>query len=303
MDHAISHGVNSFHFDFNKNLQCPKLACQDSYYASKLTTYAFGVHSAETRKGTVYIWPESIAPKNPDTLLSCLNYHLSVTEEENRSWNIFWADNARSQNKNFTVALYFEHLVASGARQRVDFKFLISGHSYADVDRDGGRAESVIKRHETLETPADYVNLINGSSLSPNITWIEMAQPQFKCYSTWLRTKYNDSRKDINGRPFRFSDMAHLNYGIGERVDPRDMRVKTFSHPGIVWMRKSLDPREDPIEVCFTKDPLETTRSSNLRQLNNRLIKIHEKKRHDLKNLSKFLSPQGRRYYLNVINN
>jgi len=301
MQRELSDGVSSFHFDFHKNISCPKLSCQQSYYSSKLTTYAFGIHSGETEKGTVYVWPESVAPKHPDTLLSCLDRHLQETEEENRKWCIFWADNARSQNKNYTVAMYLNNLVSSGARERIDYKFLIPGHSYGPVDRNAGRCESIFRREATIETPTDYTNLINNS-LSPKITWIEMEQGHFKCYSTWLRTKYADQRKDINGQPFRFSDMVHFNYGIGERIDPTDNRVKTFGHPGVVWMRKTLDPREEPtiLDLRSTKQEINLN-SSTLRTLNNKRIKLTEKKCKDLLSLSKYLSPRANAYYRTFI--
>lgn len=295
-------GVSTFHFDFHKNIGCPKLTCQESYYASKLTTYAFGIHSGETKKGTVYIWPETVAPKHPDTLLSCLDFHLKQTEEENRAWNIFWADNTRSQNKNYTVVMYFENLVSSGARKRIDYKFLVAGHSYGEVDREAGRAEAILRRESTIETPRDYASLINNSALSSKTTWIEMKQNQFSCYSEWLRSKYIESRKDVDKQPFLFSEMSHFNFGIGERLDPADGRVKTYRHPGFVWMRRTLDPREEPTVMDLTrKGGLLNLNTNNLKLLNNELIKLSDKKRKDLSNLCKFLSPRGKVYYQAIV--
>lgn len=133
MARELSNGVSAFHFDFLKNICCPKLSCQDSYYSSKLATYALGIHSAETEKGTVYLWPETVAPKNPDTVVSCLERHLNETEEEHRKWCIFYADNTRSQNKNYTVVKYFENLVSSGARQRIDYCLVIPMGQWIEI--------------------------------------------------------------------------------------------------------------------------------------------------------------------------
>ena len=296
MGHELSDGVSTFHFDFHKNISCPKLTCQEYYYSSKLTTYAFGVYSGETGKGSAYIWPETVAPKHPDSLLSCINHHLKETEEANRTWNIFWADNTRSQNKNLTVVMYFDNLVSSGERQRIDYKFLIAGHSFGQVDRNCGRCEGVLKKKETIETPRDYVNLINHS-LSPEITWFEMKQDQFHCYSKWLRTKYAEQRKDVYGQPYRFSDMVYFNFGLGERIDPADGTVRTFRHPGVVWMRETLDPREEPTEVDLRHPQHIDLDRTNLKLLNSKPIKLSKKKREDLDNLTKYLSPQAKTYY------
>ena len=52
----------------------------------------------------------------------------------------------------------------------------------------------------------------------------------------------------------------YFNFGIGERVDPTDGIVKTFRHPNCIWLRKTLDDREQPIEVDFRRRTLERTR-------------------------------------------
>ena len=300
----LSDGVSSFHFDFHKNISSPKLSCQDSYYASKLTTYAFGIHSGETQQGTVYIWPESVAPKHPDTLLSCLDRHLREVENENRKWCVFWADNTRSQNKNYTLAMYFEHLVSSGAKQRIDYKFFIAGHSFGPVDRNTGRCETIFRNEQTIETPRDYINLINDSVVSSNMQWIEMEQQHFKSYSTWLRTNYTLERKDTNNEPCHFSEMVYMNFGIGERIDPADNIVKTFRHPGVIWMRKTLDPRDPPtiLDLRSREQEMNLSRTT-LKKLNSKPIKLHEKKRKDLLRLCKYLSPDAKAYYQGIIGN
>ena len=303
MNRQLTDGVSVFHFDFHKNIPCPKLSCQESYYASKLTTYAFGIHSGETAKGTTYVWPESIAPKNPDSLMSCLYLHLTETEEKNRSWNIFWADNTRSQNKNYSVVMFFDHLVSSGFRKRIDYKFLIPGHSYAAVDRDAGQAEHVLRAEHTIETPHDFVGLINNSTLKSHIKWIEMEQYQFRWYSEWLRTKYTESRKDVNGKAFLFSEISYFNFGVGERVSPDDGIVKTYSHNGTVWMRKTQNPEEEPIVMDLRrKGGRKDLNTDDLKPLSDSgNIELTRKKREDLAKLRKFLSPNGKKYYSNVI--
>ena len=303
MNRQLTDGVSVFHFDFHKNIQCPKLLCQESYYASKLTTYAFGIHSGETAKGTTYVWPESIAPKTPDSLMSCLYLHLTETEEKNRSWNIFWADNTRSQNKNYSVVMFFDHLVSSGFRKRIDYKFLIPGHSYAAVDRDAGQAENILRVRRTIETPHDFVNVINNSALKEHIKWIEVEQNQFGWYSEWLRKKYIESRKDINGKPFLFSEISYFNFGVGERVSPEDGMVKTYSHTGTVWMRKTHNPEEEPIVMDLRRNGgLKDLDTDDLKPLSDSgKIELTSKKRADLSMLSKFLSPNGKDYYRNVI--
>ena len=296
-------GVSVFHMDFHKNVTIPKLTANRTYYSRKLKLYAFGIHSAETNKGTTYAWTECTAAKNPETLVSCLDTHLRHTEPHNRKWNVFWADNTRSQNKNHTVVFYFDYLVACGFRERIDYKFLEPGHSFGAVDRDSGLAESLFKNAEYLETPIDYADTINNSSLFPRLTWILPPQSAFKSYSTWLRKKYRARSQDIFKQDYRFSDTMYFNFGIGENVDPTDGIVKTFRHPNCVWLRKTLDQREQPVEVDFRKP--ERTRQRlherDLAPISTSCIKPNDKTCHDLSEMLPLLRPAGKAYYNNIL--
>ena len=71
----------------------------------------------------------------------------------------------------------------------------------------------------------------------------------------------------------------YFNFGIGESVDPTDGIVKTFTHPNCVWLRKTLDDREQPIEVDFRRRTLERTRfrEEDLSALSTVSIKPNEK--------------------------
>ena len=145
--------------------------------------------------------------------------------------------------QEFTIIIYLNHLVSSGEKERVDFKFRLPGHSFGAVDRDSGRTENtLLGNNEHIETPQDYVQRINSSSLHPKITWIEMEQQNLKSFSTWLRARYTDRKKDIRGQDYRFSDTMYFNFGIGERLDKES---------GIVWLRKTLNTQETPTEVDF----------------------------------------------------
>ena len=73
------------------------------------------------------------------------------------------------------------------------------------------------------------------------------------------------------------------------------------SHPGIVWLRKTLDPRETPTEVDFRRKTNVELRRRDLKQLNNGVIKLTDKKCKDLQYLCRFLSPRGKCYYNTIL--
>ena len=132
-----------------------------------------------------------------------------------------------------------------------------------------------------------------------------MEQSHFKCHSKWLSGKYFEQRKDIHGHPCHFSEMVHFNFGIGERVDPNDNEVKVFSHPGFVWMRRTLNLEEEPtvLDLRIAAAQENVLDRNNLKLLNNRPIKLSEKKCRDLLNLCNYLSPDAKAYYQNIAKN
>ena len=149
----------------------------------------------------------------------------------------------------------------------------------------------------------DYAETINNSSLFPKLTWILPPQSAFKSYATWLRKTYRVRRKDIFNQAYRFSDTMYFNFGIGERVDPTDGIVKTFRHPNCVWLRKTLDDREQPIEVDFRRRTLERTRfrEEDLSALSTVSIKPNEKTCQDLEKMLPYLRPAGKAYYNSIL--
>ena len=63
--------------------------------------------------------------------------------------------------QEFTIIIYLNHLVSSGEKERVDFKFRLPGHSFGAVDRDSGRTENtLLGNNEHIETPQDNVQRV-----------------------------------------------------------------------------------------------------------------------------------------------
>jgi hypothetical protein len=134
--------------------------------------------------------------------------------------------------------------------------------------------------------------------------WVELEQTVFKDYSSWFDGKYCVQTTDITGERYSFTNAVHFNFGIGERVDTFDGDVKTYSHPGTVWVRQTMDPREEPKEVSFLRDRDGASVAlceSNLKPINRRPIAPNENTRKGLKKLMPYLSPNGRRYYQKII--
>ena len=58
-------------------------------------------------------------------------------------WSIWWADNCPGQNKNNYIMWFFQDLIRHQVYSRIDYKFLIAGHTYGATDQ----AFGVIERY------------------------------------------------------------------------------------------------------------------------------------------------------------
>ena len=82
---------------------------------------------------------------------------LSLASHTGAKWSIWWADNCPGQNKNY-IMWFFQDLIRRNVYSRIDYKFLIAGHTYGSTDQ----AFGMIKRY----TPPVQARLDTGTPTS-----------------------------------------------------------------------------------------------------------------------------------------
>ena len=60
-------------FDFQQNLPLPHISVGDVFYVHQLWLYVFGVHECGFNRAVMYSWPEFIAGKGGNEVVSCLD--------------------------------------------------------------------------------------------------------------------------------------------------------------------------------------------------------------------------------------
>ena len=60
-------------FDFQQNLPLPHIPVGDVFYVRQLWLYVFGVHECGSNRAVMYSWPEFIAGKGGNEVVSCLD--------------------------------------------------------------------------------------------------------------------------------------------------------------------------------------------------------------------------------------
>jgi hypothetical protein len=65
-------------FDFEQNLPLPHIPTNDIFYLRQLWVYVFGIHDCATNEASMFVWPESIAHRGSNEVVSCLHQYLQA---------------------------------------------------------------------------------------------------------------------------------------------------------------------------------------------------------------------------------
>ena len=282
-----------------KNIPTPKLTVGKQFYMRLLWTYLFGIFNASTNTMCALMWNELIAHRGANDVVSSLAHFIFNTRSgrTGAKHSIWWADNCPGQNKNHCVVWFFQDLVRQQVYSRIDYKFLVVGHTYGPTDRFFGVIENHLKKIENVYTPQEWYCHVQSSSTSIEV--IEMKQEFFCDYWSHLRLLYTE-HKDVHGKPVDFSKAIWFNFGEGDELLPLKGLVKK-KHPDEVWVRYSYDPHEMPQKVCYMKNNFDYVQHSPDRLYKSAPIPIKKAKAADLKRLANDYVPRDvRNMYLNL---
>ena len=156
------------------------------------------------------------------------------------------------QNKNHCV-WFFQDLIRKGVYSRIDYKFLVVGHTYGPADRCFGTIEKYLMRIENVYTPQEWCQHVKDSAVnaSSKVEVIEMKQEYFGNHRNHLHQMYTERNKTDDGRPLEFSKVLWFNFGIGEQLV--NGAIERTEHPKEVWVRYTYDLSETPRKVTYKK--------------------------------------------------
>lgn len=155
-----------FTIDLQQTMPLPKLTTSKAFYLRQLWLYNCGIHliTTEGEKSFMQTWTEDIAGRGSSEIASCLyNFVRTCHEVKNKQHLIIWSDSCSGQNKNINMICMYQLIILKGYFKSIDHKFPEVGHSYLDSDRDFGRIEKVLRRHEKIFTPQQYRDLIKSA--------------------------------------------------------------------------------------------------------------------------------------------
>ncbi|GFQ90773.1 uncharacterized protein TNCT_234071 [Trichonephila clavata] len=139
-------GTCTINMDMQPVIFTPTLTHSSMFYSRQLSNLC--IHNGDTSTSFICLWHEAMAGRGGNEVASCLLKVITSNLTPKRNLTV-WCDNCAGPNKNRMVLMIMIYAVAKNILDCIEFKFLVSGHSYMPCDCDFGIIE---KRKRVLQT-------------------------------------------------------------------------------------------------------------------------------------------------------
>ena len=279
--------IACFSFDFEQNFPLPHIPTGEIFYLRQIWLYVFGIHDCGNNTSAMYCWPESLAHKGSNEVVSCLdNYFRSRSLPAEVDTLYLFSDSCSGQNKNSTVIQYLYSLVRNGHFRCIRHIFPIRGHSFLPSDRDFAKTESKKRKIERIYTPQQWMEVIRSAKKTKPYVVEEVEQSMIYDFQSHLAPCF---KKTVTSKK--------------ERMRVRDARIFEYSydHPTQVWVKYSLTDQDE-----WHKFTIEKKRSTGptfpTEPAYSQLLPLSSEKVDDVKKVVyKYVPRECRQFYDDII--
>ena len=253
--------------DFQQNLPLPHIAVGEVFYMHQLWLYVFGVHSCGNNHAEMFCWPEFVARKGSDKVISCLDSFLSTLPSQVTTVYLY-SDGCPGQNKNVNVIHYLFSLIRLGRFRHIQHHFPVRGHSFLPNDRDFGRTEARKKKVQQVFTPEQWYEVITKARKTNPFVATPVSQDKFKSFSQHLSPLFKKS-VTVNRKPLGIQRTRIFDYSSEH---PDELWVK-YSTEEDTWTKYKIEKKKNtpfthPTEPKYVSPiPLKSTKVADIRKL------------------------------------
>ncbi len=270
-------------FDFEQNLPLPHIPTNDIFYLRQLWVYVFGIHDCATNEASMFVWPESIAHRGSNEVVSCLHQYLQALRGV--STVMLFSDSCGGQNKNSTVIHYLYTLVRTGQFQTIQHIFPVRGHSFLPCDRDFAKTESKKKKTGRLYIPEHWIDVIRSARKSKPFAVVPVSQDTVFDFQSHL-AQFFKRTVSSHGERLKIRDARVFEYSINH---PNELWVKYSLATGSTWHKFVIEKKNSPVPSL----PVQPVYSS--------ILPINPNKVDDLKRIVYKFVPREFRYFYDGI--
>ena len=197
MSQVPTANITMMSIDLEQVLFLPTLTHTQMFYSRQLSCYNLGIHISDTATAHMCLWDESITGRGGNEISSALLKCLTLQANSLKRNLVIWSDNCIGQNKNKMLLFLFIYLVATGKFDKIEQKFLVSGHSYLACDRDFAQIERR-KRVTKNYVPDDLEKMIRSAQHKNPFNVIRMNKQDFKDFQEISDCFLNTTKLNIS---------------------------------------------------------------------------------------------------------
>ena len=291
--------------DLQQTLPCPKSNINRAYYMRKLWLYNLCIYDVKAKKPTLYLWDETQGGRGADDIASCI--HRWITENSNgrKKLRIF-SDNCAAQNKNRTLVMMALQKVQQKILDRVEFIYLVSGHSYLPCDRIFGNIEKKLRTLGNISSPEMYKVYIESATKVP-LQVIRMQIADFLAFSAldsyckWntpggnVRGAFQKARQLVVTKDYPSGYLVKLHYSLHETARNHfQVSLSLGARKGKGRGKGQSRGRPPVSDFNFASVDIH-------RRYPGDVIKVNENKLRDLRTLMPFLPETGQQWVQSVL--
>lgn len=178
--------------------------------------YVFGIHSCGDNKVSMYCWPEVMAKRGSDEVISCLHHFVSQIPVTVNALFLY-SDGCPGQNRNSNVMSYLFTLVSTG--RFLSHSFPVRGHSFLPNDRDLGRTEVKKRKHERIFTCDQWMDVIKSARVRKPFEVVSCNNTMFLNWYVHFSTFLKKTIKNYEKQPLNISNARVLEYSSTHRTE------------------------------------------------------------------------------------
>ena len=198
-------------FDLEQVLPAPCTNASTLFYKRKLSCYNLSVYDMATKDAALYMWHEAVAGRGSSEIASCVYNYLCELPQHVTSVTMY-SDTCGGQNRNVNFSAMCLYAVTHIPHlERIDQKFMESGHSHMEVDSVHSAIERV-KKTGPIYAPSQWYTAARMARRARPYMVKEMQSSDFLNFKDIAVKCIKNRTKDYSGSVVQWLKIKHLCY-------------------------------------------------------------------------------------------